>query len=440
MAVRALKTHPSDSLRKRPVPAQGRRGQSKGSWAAATRDGSGELEGRRPGERSGPGGASASAGPWAPLGAAVPARPPPSRPSAIGLLKPLGFGAPAAGGEALPSAPSPPGLTTQLLMGQQGLGVKNMALEPQHLSSGPTCASSWQCDLGTLGHLSEPLALIWKVQSYLSFLYVCETRGKGACAPEALGQHCTCSVGADLPGLNRRVLPWAVGGSHGSPGGLPGMGQWAGRGRGEGKRGSGGQAAGWPGKVLVSREALGCLEQEPCSVLCMLGPYTGFHPHEPCRGHTGVATGHLCSVRTGGDRVKASPTLTPLRQQCLGLHPGLRAPSHTFSGSGGLREGLRGSPLVLRQRPRRAQAKAAGSPASRSPARVGAQSGPAEVLPCWGRGGGGWSPLLRRGESVLGEGGLSTPPSPRCVSPGLCRRKSWCNCWPSAAPCSSAPR
>lgn len=178
-------------------------------------------------------------------------------------------------------------------------------------------------------------------------------------------------------------------------------------------------------------------------MLCMLGPYTGFHPHEPCRGHTGVATGPLCSVRTGGDRVKASPTLTPLRQLCLGLHPGLRAPSHTFSGSGGLREGHRGCPLVLRQRPRRAQAKAAGRslPASRSP--VGARGGSAvlgegQVLPSRG----GWSPLLGRGESVLGEGGLSTPPPPppRCVSPGLCRRKSWCTCWPSAVPCSSAPR
>ena len=45
-AVRALKTHPSDSLRKRPVPAQGRRGQSKGSWAAATRDARGERGGQ----------------------------------------------------------------------------------------------------------------------------------------------------------------------------------------------------------------------------------------------------------------------------------------------------------------------------------------------------------------------------------------------------------
>lgn len=111
--------------------------------------------------------------------------------------------------------------------------------------------------------------------------------------------------------------------------------------------------------------------------------------------------------------MKASPTLTPLRQLCLGLHPGLRAPSHTFSGSGGLREGHRGCPLVLRQRPRRAQAKAAGRslPASRSP--VGARGGSAvlgegQVLPSRG----GWSPLLGRGESVLGEGGLSTPPPP----------------------------
>lgn len=50
-------------------------------------------------------------------------------------------------------------------MGQQGLEVRNATLEPQHLNSGPTCASSWRCGPGTLGHLSEPLALSWKVQS-----------------------------------------------------------------------------------------------------------------------------------------------------------------------------------------------------------------------------------------------------------------------------------
>lgn len=265
-----------------------------------------------------------------------------------------------------------------------------MALEPQHLSSGPTCASSWQCDLGTLGHLSEPLGLIWKVQSHLSFLDVCETRGKGACAPEVLGQRCTCSVGADLPGPNRRMLPWGVGGSHGSPGGLPGMGQWAGRGRGEGKRGPRGQAAGWPGKVLVSREALGCLEQEPCSVLCMLGPYTGFHPHEPCRGHTGVATGPLCSVRTGGDRVKASPTLTPLRQLCLGLHPGLRAPSHTFSGSGGLREGHGDPPLSSGRGPAGLRPRLLGGPCL--PAGAQPASGPSRGPRRFCRVGGGAGP------------------------------------------------
>ena len=165
------------------------------------------------------------------------------------------------------------------------------------------------------------------------------------------------------------------------------MGQWAGRGRGEGKRGPRGQAGRWPGKVLVSWEEQGCLEQEPCSVLCMLVPYTGFHPHESRRGHTGVATGHLCPVRTRGDRVKASPTLTPLRQQCLGLHPGLRAPSHTFSGSGGpqgippLSSGR--GPAGLRPRPLAGPCLPAGAQPASGPSR-----GPRRFC----RGGGGAGP------------------------------------------------
>ena len=87
-----------------------------------------------------------------------------------------------------------------------------------------------------------------------------------------------------FPGLNPED-ELGTGGNCGSPGGLPGAGQWAGRGGGKGVVGTEGrQIDGWARFVSLDRTGqlvpVGRLEQGTFCVLGMLVTYTGSCPHE----------------------------------------------------------------------------------------------------------------------------------------------------------------
>lgn len=142
---------------------RGCRGQSKAGLAAAIREHPMEeamenVGGRRQRQRDGPRKVVVgcrSLGPSARCAVV------PSRPASTSFhLGPQVCQGPGVRGtssrqERPPLGPGPPGLPTAAVYGEAG---------PWCLSSSPTCAFSWRCDLGTLCRLSEPQALLWKVQ------------------------------------------------------------------------------------------------------------------------------------------------------------------------------------------------------------------------------------------------------------------------------------
>lgn len=119
-----------------------------------------------------------------------------------------------------------------------------------------------------------------------------------------------------------------------SPGGLPGTGQWAGRGRGQRARGPRGltlQGFGLPERrgLLGTCGACGAGNPAPCWAVLVL---TRDPAHlSPCRTPQGWPL--LTLDKRGLSKTeKGLAHVSPLRAARWGSHPGLRAPSPTLQG------------------------------------------------------------------------------------------------------------